>query len=99
MTITSKYKAYLKSDKWEALRNEVLERDDYTCQECGERAWQVHHKTYANIFNEPLSDLLAVCALCHRKIHGIENKPKKHIIYRGTRYAGKIFARMAKVIR
>jgi len=29
----------------------------------------VHHLTYANIYNEPLKDLLAVCGACHRFVH------------------------------
>jgi predicted HNH restriction endonuclease len=55
------------------------------------RATQVHHKTYKNIFNEPLSDLLAVCASCHAEMHGIKEKPKKR---------RRLFSRiLAKVIK
>jgi hypothetical protein len=34
------------------------------------RATQVHHRTYQNIFNEFLFELVAVCAQCHHGIHG-----------------------------
>jgi 5-methylcytosine-specific restriction endonuclease McrA len=88
MAITPKYKAYLKSDKWKAKRKEVLERDDYTCQECGFRAWQVHHLTYKNIFNEPLEDLISICGDCHRDIH---NKPRQVSIFGAI---GKVWARV-----
>lgn len=28
---------------------------------------QVHHKTYENLFNEPLEDLILLCTYCHKK--------------------------------
>jgi 5-methylcytosine-specific restriction endonuclease McrA len=37
---------------WEEVRERVLERDDYTCQECGlskERAWRAYHHVQARI--------------------------------------------------
>jgi hypothetical protein len=70
MAINAEYQAYLNSPKWKAKRREVLERAKYKCQVCKKRqAWQVHHKTYERIFNEPLQDLLSVCAKCHEEIH------------------------------
>jgi 5-methylcytosine-specific restriction endonuclease McrA len=78
MAITPKYQTYLNSPRWKAKRFRVFIRAKFLCEKCKrKRATQVHHKTYARIFKEPLSDLVAVCAPCHRKIHGIREKPKK----------------------
>jgi len=65
------YKQYLKSDKWKRKRYAVLQRDGFRCVRCGSKNnLQVHHKTYRNIFNEPLSDLITLCKKCHKKQHG-----------------------------
>jgi predicted HNH restriction endonuclease len=78
MAITPQYQAYLNSPKWKNKRLKVLNRAKFKCEKCKKaQATQIHHKTYKHIFNEPLSDLLAVCAPCHRKIHGIKDKAKK----------------------
>jgi 5-methylcytosine-specific restriction endonuclease McrA len=84
MAITPEYQAYLNSPKWKNKRLKVLMRAKFKCEQCKKaQATQVHHLTYKrlgkgdNIGSEPLSDLLAVCARCHRKIHGIKDKPKK----------------------
>jgi 5-methylcytosine-specific restriction endonuclease McrA len=87
--MTPEYKAYLKSPEWKAKRKQVLKRDNYICQECGDRAWQVHHKTYKRIFNERLSDLISLCEDCHREIHNI--KPKKISIFGSI---GRVWARV-----
>lgn len=65
-----KYKQYLKSPRWKKKRFLVLKRDHFKCTVCGrKRNLNVHHKTYKNIFNEPLCDLVTVCKVCHKKIH------------------------------
>jgi 5-methylcytosine-specific restriction endonuclease McrA len=94
MAITPQYQAYLNSSEWRSKRLKVLQRAKFKCEQCKKKqATQIHHKSYRHIFNEPLSDLLAVCATCHREIHGIKEKPKKR---RKIRVLGQI---LAKVIR
>ena len=68
---TAKYRAYLKSDAWKRKRYVVLKRDNWTCQSCGAKATQVHHKKYAKykIGKEPIKWLVSLCASCHHKIH------------------------------
>ena len=65
------YKKYLKSDDWKRKRYVVLKRDNWTCQECGVPATQVHHKKYAKyqIGKEPIKWLVSLCAECHKKKH------------------------------
>jgi hypothetical protein len=58
---------------WKAKRLQVMERDKWTCQVCKKNvATDVHHLTYDHIFNEPLSDLMAICRNCHESEHEIE---------------------------
>jgi len=67
------YQDYLKSEKWYAIRLKVLTRDDYTCQHCHFKVTSytanVHHKTYARLGDEELSDLITLCIPCHEKEH------------------------------
>ena len=60
---------YLESPNWKEKRKRVLDRDGNLCV-CGERAIDVHHKTYENLGQEPLSDLIALCKNCHDGYHG-----------------------------
>jgi len=65
-----KYHEYLKSSAWLHKRELVLERDNYVCQGCRDaRATQVHHLTYAHIFNELLFELTSLCGDCHDRCH------------------------------
>ncbi len=65
------YSEYMKSDKWKAIRLKVLKRDDYLCQACLDApAQDVHHKTYENIGDELMYELISVCRHCHfNRIH------------------------------
>ena len=64
------YAQYLKSDAWQRKRFVVLRRDNWTCQICGAKATEVHHKRYAkNIGKEPIKWLVSLCRECHRNQH------------------------------
>jgi 5-methylcytosine-specific restriction endonuclease McrA len=64
------YEAYLQSDSWRARREIVFERCGGLCEGCRrQRATQVHHLTYANVGNEFLWELVAVCRECHERVH------------------------------
>ena len=61
---------HINSDKWKAMRLKVLKRDDYTCQGCLENpATEVHHITYANLGDEFMFQLMAICRECHSRFH------------------------------
>ena len=63
-------KTYLFSSKWLLRKKMVHFRAKRTCEECGTKQdLHVHHKTYDNIGNEPLKDLLLLCLGCHQKAH------------------------------
>lgn len=63
------YARYLKSPKWRSKWKAVMERDKRKCRFCGRTAVQVHHLTYARIFNEMSYDLVAICKECHELLH------------------------------
>tara|TARA_Y100000385_G_C12579711_1_gene419936 strand:- start:152 stop:454 length:303 start_codon:yes stop_codon:yes gene_type:complete len=65
------YRQYLKTDAWKRKRYVVLKRDNWTCQYCGGKATEVHHKKYArrNIGKEPIKWLVSICRNCHQEIH------------------------------
>lgn len=70
--ISEQYYNYLKSPEWKSKRDLVMQRACNICEGClKEIAIDVHHKTYANIFNEFLFELVALCRGCHEKIHCI----------------------------
>lgn len=76
----SDYRAYLRSPTWKKRRLQVFARANYRCEECGTPMkivnrllgtvnLQVHHKTYRNVFHEPLDDLICLCDECHKSKH------------------------------
>lgn len=76
------YKEYLYTEHWRKLRSVVYERYKHRCVECQKELpldfLNVHHKTYANVGDEQMEDLILVCSRCHAKLHGItEIKPQK----------------------
>jgi 5-methylcytosine-specific restriction endonuclease McrA len=64
---------YLKSDEWKNKRENTLKRDNYTCVCCEEKATQVHHINYNNVYQEKEKQLISVCKSCHEGIHNFEN--------------------------
>lgn len=51
--MSKKFSDYIKSNKWKKLRNDVLERDNYSCQHCGSKIdLREHHLTYKRLFDE-----------------------------------------------
>lgn len=66
---STEYEEYRKSPSWQQKRKEILKRDNNRCI-CGEWATVVHHKTYKNVGQEQLSDLVVLCENCHDVYHG-----------------------------
>lgn len=64
------YREYLHSPEWKAKRVEVLARARGRCERCRKApAKDVHHKTYARLGDEKLSDLAVLCRNCHLDEH------------------------------
>lgn len=64
---------YLKSDEWKTKRLLILNRDDFKCRCCNEKASEVHHIDYNSIYKEDFNILISVCRSCHEKIHNNGN--------------------------
>lgn len=74
------YLRYLMSDEWRERAEKRLEIDGYTCQACGTRGTpenklQIHHLNYKHLGHEdPYTDLVCLCAICHRNTHSLLNR-------------------------
>ena len=77
--MNEKYQKYLQSQEWQEKKRQVFRRalrnansnNMYgICEKCGYTPWrpclQIHHKSYKNVFNEPLEDLILLCPRCHK---------------------------------
>ena len=65
-----KYSEKLRDPRWQKMRLKVLERDEWTCQYCGdtESTLAIHHKYYIagnEPWDYPLEALVTICANCH----------------------------------
>lgn len=86
-----KYSEQIKSPKWQKRRLDILNRDEFTCQQCGnkELTLHVHHKQYrknASIWEYENWELTTLCEKCHSDTHK-EIKPiKKKIPERFIKY-------------
>jgi hypothetical protein len=71
----SEYSQKLLDPRWQKKRLEVLQRDDWTCQGCGDKneTLHVHHRCYVPD-KEPwdIEDrlLVTMCAACHEQEKG-----------------------------
>lgn len=75
------YNRYIRSDEWKQKEQERMNVDDNKCVMCGRpsektrHGLQVHHITYNNLGNEDImSDLVTLCAPCHKKMHNYLNR-------------------------
>jgi 5-methylcytosine-specific restriction endonuclease McrA len=57
---------------WPALRRQVLARDDYTCQRCGDHAFEVDHVQAGD--DHSLDNLQSLCEPCHARKSGREGR-------------------------
>lgn len=81
------YEEQLDDVRWFAKRLEILERDDYCCQDClrGKNRLShsielhVHHKKYIDglmAWEYPNELLITLCDECHGKLHGKIDDPR-----------------------
>lgn len=67
-------RSYSRGEDWKEKRLLALQRDDYTCQDCGikeRRGLQVHHIiAWAETKDNSLENLITLCLKCHGEIEG-----------------------------
>ena len=58
-------------ESWRMQRTLCLQRDNYTCQQCGDtNNIEVHHwEPYRFSYDNSLDNLVVLCAECHRDVH------------------------------
>lgn len=63
------YREYLKTDEWQAIRREVLAKDD-NCLVCSRQANQVHHTDYEwdTLLGLCRDALISLCNGCHEAV-------------------------------
>lgn len=77
----TEYKLYLQSIEWKQKKELLFSIKGKVCERCKSiKEIQVHHKTYANVFNEKLNDLEVICKKCHYKEHFNKNGKKNPIL-------------------
>lgn len=65
------YREYVNTNWWRRLSEQILARDLYACQDCGEPATVVHHLEYPKVLgDEDPDDLISLCRKCHAERHG-----------------------------
>ena len=64
------YRDYLSTYQWRAKRRLVIERENNLCEGCRSAPIDdIHHRTYANVGDELLFQLVGLCRSCHTKCH------------------------------
>jgi 5-methylcytosine-specific restriction endonuclease McrA len=58
--------------QYKALKNQVLERDGWRCQDCGSvQMLEVHHvNPRSKLGHDASENLITLCVDCHRRRHG-----------------------------
>jgi len=79
------YSEKLKDPRWQKRRLEVLERDEWCCQSCGdsESTLYVHHLYYARgkePWDYPLNAYLTMCGECHEYEHNERSGNEKDLL-------------------
>ena len=63
------YQKYLHSAHWTEFKH-VYYKTHTACRECkSKHKLNIHHVTYANLWNETTRDVVCLCHKCHQKIH------------------------------
>lgn len=68
------YKEQIKHPKWQKRRLEIMQKDDFTCQICGDKdtMLNVHHLHYhknRDIWDYEDWELMTLCEDCHSREH------------------------------
>lgn len=82
MSAKKNYGEKLRDPRWQKKRLEVFERDNWTCQACGdfEEELQVHHMKYkGEPWEVALEDLETLCWSCHQNVSEFQKVMKRQL--------------------
>lgn len=78
------YSERLRHPKWQRRRLEILQRDNFTCQLCGdtETTLNIHHKEYhkGEIWEYEDDELITYCDHCHLLVHFFANNCPHYVV-------------------
>ena len=77
--IMKTYAQKLRDPRWQRKRLEIMQRDNFTCTECGDSdsTLNVHHWEYAKEpWDAKNADLVTVCEKCHKEIEDCKKLTK-----------------------
>lgn len=90
------YSEQLKSPKWQKKRLEIMQRDNFTCQLCGDKetTLNVHHINYIyskKCWEYKNKELITLCEHCHKEVEILKkdykiNNIEKISIYKSTEW-------------
>jgi len=67
------YRKYMQSRAWRTKREQYwaskLSKNCYVCNSRRQAGFHLHHRSYKNLGNERLTDLVPACPDCHKFIH------------------------------
>jgi len=75
-SVKSVYGELLNDPRWQRKRLEIFQRDDFSCQLCGDTQTElhVHHKKYVagrNPWEYDEKELITLCIHCHKKVSDV----------------------------
>lgn len=72
------YREYIQSAAWRSKRERYwssgLPKECYVCGGPRRPGMHLHHRTYKNLGNERLMDLVPVCPPCHDLVHALHQE-------------------------
>jgi 5-methylcytosine-specific restriction endonuclease McrA len=75
------YKEYIKSPEWRRTRDRYwaskLSKECFGCGTPRHKGMHLHHRTYKNLGNERLMDLVPMCERCHQDVHDLHRSSPK----------------------
>lgn len=82
---SSAYAQKLKDPRWQRKRLEIMQRDDYACQLCGdtEETLHVHHKRYVwgnDPWDYPADMLVTLCVTCHESVSSRQKQATEKLV-------------------
>lgn len=77
------YKEYIQSWRWKERAEQMKAKAGYRCQVCHvsgyARTLHVHHNNYSHLGNELETDLIVLCADCHKMFYDSGARTGRHV--------------------